>query len=134
MSSQPTDRSHPVTEFAGRLSTRLDQLAGVSTWTMRAAEQCAALKDLARAEAQLTALRLRVLAEAERSGATDEHAAATAADWVAVATRQTRIAARSDLKLAKALDQHPPLTTALGTGGANIAQALSLIHISEPTR
>src|SRR5680860_1438764 len=127
MSSQPADRSHPVSEFAGRLSTRLDQLAGVSTWTMRAAEQRAALKDLARAEAQLTTLRLRVLAEADRSGATDEHAAASAADWVAVTTRQTRIAARSDLKLAKALDQHPPLTTALGTGGANIAQARVII-------
>src|SRR5688500_17733572 len=106
MSSQPMDRAHPVAEFAGRLSARLDQLADVATWTMRPEEQWAALKDLAKAEAQLTALRLRVLGEADRSGATDARAAASAADWLAVETRQTRLAARSDQKLSKALEQH----------------------------
>ena len=127
MSSQPTGRSHPVRTFARQVSGRLDDLATVPTWSMAPAEQRDTLVDLARAEAQLTTLRQRVLAEAQRSGATDQHAAATAADWVAVTTRQTRIAARSDLKLAKALDQHPALTTALGTGGANIAQARVII-------
>ncbi len=117
------DRSHPVAEFAGRLCARLDQLAETSTWTMRPDEQRAALKDLAKAEAQLAAMRLRVLGEAERSGATDEQAAASAADWVAVETRQTRIAARSDLKLSKALDHHTLLAEALASGRANIAQA-----------
>ena len=71
MSSQLLDRSHPVAEFAGRLVARLDQLADVATWTMRPEEQRAALTDLAQAEAQLTAMRLRVLGEAERTGATD---------------------------------------------------------------
>jgi len=127
MSSQLIDRSHPVTEFAGRLSTRLDQLAGAATWTMRPEEQQTALKDLAKAETQLTTLRLRVLGEADRSGATDEHAAASAADWVAVETRQTRIAARSDLNLAKALEKLPALAAALGAGRANVAQARVII-------
>ena len=71
MSSQLMDRSHPVAEFAGRCCARLDQLADVATWTMRPEEQRAALKDLAKAEAQLPAMRLGVLGEAERSGATD---------------------------------------------------------------
>jgi hypothetical protein len=54
MSSQLPDRSHPVIEFAGRLSARLDQPADISTWTMRPEEQRQALKDLAKAETQLT--------------------------------------------------------------------------------
>ena len=72
-------------------------------------------------------MRLKVLGEAERSGATAAHAAATAADWVAVETRQTRIAARSDLNLSRALDQHTALANALGAGRANIAQARVIV-------
>ena len=127
MSSQLLDRSHPVADFAGRLSARLDQLADVATWTMRPEEQCTALTDLAKAEAQLSALRLRVLGEAERSGATTAQAAASAADWVAVETQQTRIAARSDLKLSNALEAHPAINAALGAGRANIAQARAIV-------
>ena len=127
MSSQLLDRSHPVADFAGRLSARLDQLAEVAAWTMRPEEQRAVLTDLAKAEAQLVALRLQVLAEAERSGATDEQAAASAADWLAVETNQTRIAARSDLKLSKALEAQPVLAEALAAGRANIAQARAIV-------
>ena len=123
------DRAHPVAEFAGRLSAGLDELADVATWTMSPAEQRAALKDLAKAEAQLTAMRLRVLGEAERSGATDAQAAASAADWLAVEMRQTRLAARSDQKLTKALEQHQQLATALGAGRANVAQARAIVKV-----
>ncbi len=127
MSSRLLDRSHPVTEFATRCSARLDQLTDVATWTMRPEEQRQALTDLAQVEAQLAALRLRVLGEAERCGATAADGAATAADWVAGQTRQTRIAARSDLNLSQALDQHPCLGAAMATGRVNLAQARTII-------
>ncbi len=128
MSNQQLDRSHPVNEFAKACSTRLDQLADISTWTMRPEQQREALVDLAKVETQIAAMRLKVLAEAERSGATAAHAAATAADWVAVKTRQTRIAARSDLNLSRALDQHTALAAALGAGRANVAQARVIVQ------
>ena len=80
-----------------------------------------------RAEAQLAALRLRVLAEAERSGAGGERGAPSAADWVAIETRQTRISARSDLKLANVLDDHPLVSDGLGAGEVNTAQARAII-------
>ena len=70
------------------------------------------LRELAKADAQLAALHLRVLAEAERSGAGHGAAAASVADWVAIETRQTRISARSDLKLAQALEQYAVLAPA----------------------
>ena len=59
MSNQQLDRSHPVNEFATACSARLDQLADVSTWTMRPEEQRAALLDLAKVEAQIAAFSLK---------------------------------------------------------------------------
>ena len=70
MSSQPIDRTHPVAVFVARAGARLEELASFPLWSMRPAEQRATLAGLARARAQLDALYLRVLAEAERSGAT----------------------------------------------------------------
>ena len=101
MTSQPLDRIHPVAEFAHRLSGRLDELATTPVWSMAPAEQRDALRDLAKARAQLDALSLRVLAEADRSGATDTEAAASAAAWLAVETQQVQPAVRADLKLAQ---------------------------------
>src|SRR4051812_23595814 len=103
MSSEPINpdpQGHAVVEFAHRLGTRLDELAAVPVWSMTVPQQREALRALARGQAQLAALQLRLLAQAERDGVGDERAAASAADWVAIETRQTRISARSDLKLA----------------------------------
>ena len=95
---------------------------------MTPAEQREALQGRwRRAEAQVSALRLRVLAEAERSGAGTERAAASVADWVAIETRQTRISARSDLKLAQALEAHPTLSSGLESGAVNLAQARVIV-------
>ena len=126
MSSQPTDtvtRVHPVADFAVRASARLDELASVPVWSMTPEEQRQSLVELARVENKLAALKLQVLAEADRSGATDEAGAQDAAAWVAVETRQTRREAKSDLKLAKNLDAHPVLAQAMETGRVNPAQA-----------
>ncbi len=127
MSSQLLDH-HPVTAFAGRLVARLDEVAGVATWSMTPAEQRTALVDLARAKAQLAALELRVLAEADRAGAGDITAAASAADWVAIETRQTRPVVRADLKLAQALERLEVLGAAMGTGAVNPAQARAIVR------
>ncbi len=128
MSSQSVDRIHPVTDFAHRLSARLEDLARTPVWSMTPTEQRDSLIELTRAEAQLAALRLRVLAEADRSGATQDRGACSAADYVAVETRQTRIAARSDLKLARALDTHRVLDAAMSEGRVNTAQARAIVN------
>ena len=59
MSAEPI-ATHPVVEFAHALTTRLDQLASRPVWSMSLADQRDALRELARGEAQLAALRLRV--------------------------------------------------------------------------
>src|SRR6478735_8986419 len=103
MSSQPVDHLHPVTDFAHRLSERLDSIANIALWSMPPEQQRDALTTLTRAQAQLDALKLRLLAEADRSDATPETGAGNAADWLAVESRQVRRDARSDLRLAQAV-------------------------------
>ena len=57
-----------------------------------------------------------MLAEADRSGATTETGAGNAADWLAVESRQVRRDARSDLRLAQALDRYDVLSAAMSRG------------------
>jgi len=126
MSSEPILTGHPVLRFARQLTQRLDGVAVSPVWSMTPEEQREALRELARAEAQLAALRLRVLAEADRSGAGGERGAPSAADWMAIETRRTRISARSDLKLAAAVEHYPVLSAGMGAGVVNLAQARAI--------
>jgi hypothetical protein len=126
--SQSTRRTHPVHAFAHQLIGRLDDLAATPVWSMQPQERRESLIDLAHAEAQLTALRLRVLAEADSAGDTDDTAACTIADWVAVETRQVRRDARSDLNLARKVEQHADLGAAMAAGAVNADQARVIVR------
>ena len=126
MSSQPVDRVHPVLDFAQRASARLTELASVPVWSVRDVEHRETLVALARAGNQLDALRLRVLAEADRSGATDAVGAGSAADWVAVATRQVRTEARAELRLARGFEDYAVLAAGCEAGEVNLAQARAI--------
>jgi hypothetical protein len=127
MESQPGDHPHPVVEFAQRPSERLGSLSRVPLLSMTAAEKRDALRTLASGEAQLQALRLRVPAEAEQSLATVESGAASAADWLAVETREVRRDARSALRLAERLERHVLLSEAMGEGRVNVPQARAIV-------
>ena len=117
---------HPLVEFGGRLLARLGELTSSSArpvWSLTAAESRQVLVDLATASTQLEALRLGVLAEADRSGATGAEASASAAEWVAVATRQRRTHARADLALARSLEGHRRVAAGMAAGVVNPDQA-----------
>src|SRR6478735_6563000 len=127
MSSQPVDHLHPVVDFAHRLHERLDSVARVPLWSMTEEQQRDALTTLTHAQAQLDALKLRLLAEADRSGATTQTGAGTAADWIAVETRTVRRDARSDLRLAQAIERHDVLSAAMSDGRVSTAQARAIV-------
>jgi hypothetical protein len=116
-----------VVDFGERLIARLDDLAEVPLLAMTPGDKRRALTTLAQGRAQLDALALRLLADAEHTEATVESGAATAADWLAIETRQVRRDARSDLKLALALDQHELLAAGMATGQVNLAQARAIV-------
>ncbi len=53
--------------------------------------------------------------------------AGTAADWVAVETRQVRREARADLRLAENLEKHEVLAAAMAAGRVNLAQGRAIV-------
>ena len=120
-------QQHPVTDCARRIGEDLDGVGEVPLLSMSPEETRQALVDLARHEAQLSALRLRLLAHAEHSEATVQTGAPTAADWVAVETRQVRRDARSDLRHAQRLEHHDVLSTAMAHGQVNLAQSRAIV-------
>ena len=127
MSSEPVEHLHPVLDFAQRLTSRLDSLADVPLMSMRPEDKRAALVTLARGRAQLDALALRLLADAERSEATVESGAGSAAHWVATETRQVRREARADLRLAQQVEKHQVLAAAMAVGRVNLAQGRAIV-------
>ncbi len=120
-------QQHPVTDCARQLLGLSDGVAEVPLLSMPPEETRQALVDLARHEAQLSALRLRLLAHAEQTEATIASGAPTAADWVAVQTRQVRRDARSDLRHAQRLEHHDVLSEAMAHGQVNLAQSRAIV-------
>ena len=58
-----------------------------------------------------------------------ESGAGTAADWVAVETRQVRREARADLRLAENLETHQVLAAAMAAGRVNVAQGRAIVGV-----
>jgi len=120
---------HPITEFATRLHARFDELADAPTWSMTPDEQRAALVQLTQCLARLEELRLRVLAEADRSDVGAESAAASTGAWLAVQTRQPRGRAHQDVRLAVAMSEECTATRdALANGAVDVEQARVIVR------
>lgn len=131
MSSQQVDHRHPVVDFADRLAARLDSLAGVPLLSMTSDEQREVLVSVARSRAQLEALHLRLLAQAEESEATVESGAGSAADWMTIEIRQVRRDARADLRLAERLEHRDVLSAAMAAGEVDVAQSRAIVAALE---
>ena len=71
--------THAVAAFADRLNSRLDDLVETPLLSMTPEEKRQGLVDFARAEAKLAALKLRLLADADTTGACLDSGAANAA-------------------------------------------------------
>ena len=89
-------------------------------------DQRGVLTLLAKCHAQVENLQLRLLVQAEQSEATTDSGAPTAADWLAIETRQVRREARSDLRLAARLEEHQVLSAAMAQGRVNVAQGRAI--------
>ena len=124
--------AHPVAGFVARLRGRLDELVDPArtrpVWAMTEGELRYVLTELATATAQLESVRLQVLAEADRTGATGAEASATAAEWVAHETRQRRAHARSDLNLAQSLESYSHVGRGMAAGVVNPDQARVIVR------
>lgn len=122
-----SDTRHPVLLAARALSDAVAGAAPFDPIHMTPAEKAAALCALTRAEAQVAALRLRVMAAAddlaERDGARD------VAAWLVTEDQVDYASMRADQELAIAVDRRwSVLGQALGTGSVSVAQARVIAH------
>jgi hypothetical protein len=126
----PTD--HPIAWFTAQVHGVLDRLADTPAWSLTPEEQRSVLAGLARAEARIHEVRLRVLAAADAADAGADAGATSTAAWVAHETRQVRSAAHADVHLARELAATCPTTRqALGEGRVNAAQARVIVRAME---
>ena len=120
--STTVGRVHPVLACADTIGTALKETADVPVTFMEPADKRVALLALIRLEAQLTALKLRVMAVSD-----DVALAEGARDVGALMTHETRTDSatnRRDLALATALDRRwAHVADALTRGDINVAQA-----------
>jgi len=119
--------AHPVLACADAIEAALKESADVQVMFMDPGDKRAALLRLARIDAQLAALRLRVMAVSDdvalAEGARDVAALLTQHSLTDFATN------RRDLALAEALDRRWTLVAeALGQGDLNVAQARVITH------
>ncbi|QWZ09469.1 HNH endonuclease [Nocardioides panacis] len=123
------DQAHPIARFSGRLHRVLDGLAEAPAWSMTPDEQRTVVVGLARAEARLAELRLRVLAAADRNDVAADSAATSTGAWLAQVTRRSRGAAHAEVALAVALDTGFSVTRdALAAGRVDVAQAAVIVR------
>src|SRR3954454_18057558 len=119
---------HPIVWFGARVHEVLEDLAGSAAWSMTAHEQRQALVELARAEARIGELRLRLLSAADRNDIAADCAATCTSAWLAVHTGTTRARAHAEVRLAPALDGAFAHTRhALAAGRLNQVQARVIV-------
>src|SRR6478735_3926580 len=121
---------HPVLACADSMETALKETCGVEVTFMRPDEKRAALLQLSRVEARLSALRLRLMAVSD-DVALDDGARDIAA-WITHETRSDGGSNRRDLALAEALDgRWRAVASAFAAGDVNLAQARVIAHALE---
>jgi hypothetical protein len=120
---------HRVLAAVEWIGSSLDRVAEVPAWAMSSAEQRETLVALARTEARLAELRLRVLAAADTGDVGAEVGATSTAAWLADATGRTRAACSRDVRLAGALDSRFEATRrALAAGDIDTERAGVIVH------
>lgn len=108
---------------AARLLSELDALAAVDASELSAVEQAALLRVLARAEAKVCAIKLKLLSAAERSGAVRASGAADTGQWVAKMTNSDPSSAHREAGLAAGLTERRTTARALAEGALSAEHA-----------
>ncbi|MCL2612646.1 MAG: 13E12 repeat family protein, partial [Nocardioidaceae bacterium] len=117
---------HPLLDCAEHLEAELAAVADVPAVYLTAAEKAVALRAFARVEAELTELRLRVLAAA--GDLAEASACRDAGIWLAHETRTRPSTGRAELELATAIDtKHLKVGGGMRAGAVNVGQARVIV-------
>jgi hypothetical protein len=100
------------------------EVAGTPVWPLDAEQVTAALDELTAHEAEVAALRSRLIVQAEAVEASESM---STPNWLARRQRLTRPEAHRRSRLAKGLDAHPIVAAALTEARINQEQALAIV-------
>ncbi len=121
-----TGSGHPIPVAVARSAAEIRSVAQTPTWSLRPAEVRESLVALVRRRAMDDELEARLIRAGEANGAFDETGAASAAAWLAHATKMTHTEARRRTKLATTLDRHDPTREAMAAGQVLADQATAI--------
>jgi hypothetical protein len=105
-----------MTQAATAMLSSLDAVAEVDVAALSGHEQAELLRVLARVEAKVCAIKLRLLAAAEDAGTSRAGGAASTAQWVANLTNSDQAVAHREAGLAVGLGERPVTAKALSDG------------------
>jgi hypothetical protein len=115
--------STTITSPVGELHACLDRLVSVDPASLTDEEQAELVRELAGAEARVAALKLKVLAAAEKSQTARRAGAATTGQWAAKLSCDDGAEAQRQVALAGRLERRTATQQALATGQISTAKA-----------
>ncbi|MCW2753352.1 MAG: endonuclease [Marmoricola sp.] len=119
----------PITaDPVARVHADLDDLGRVDTDQLTACEQAAMLESMGRAEAKFAAIKLRVLASAERGRAAAAAGLASTGQWAAQATNADPVVAHRQVQLSARLEERTITQAALAAGRLSAEHAAVIVH------
>jgi hypothetical protein len=119
---------HPVATAAASVRAELVEVATAPLFAMDSAQTADTLADVEAGEAQLRALKSRLLVHAATLDAPADSGVASTANWLAHRNKLTRREAHRQTRLAKALDAHDLTRDALTQGRVNLEQAEAILR------
>lgn len=122
-------QEHPAARAARVVDDELASVGDVALWSMPEVEAAEVLVTLTRVRSRLDAFLLRVLHHAEAVGVGSDSGARSAAAWWAHETRATRAEAARLTRMARALEDHGSVATALGAGEVRTDQARVVVDV-----
>ena len=126
------DPRHRVAAFVASTHADLDDLAGVSVWSMTPRETGPTLLALTRLKAQVAELELRLAQHAQASEVGLDQGATSTASWWSHHTNLTRGEAHRLTRLASRLSEaHEPVRRALAVGEVLADQAAVIVDAIE---
>ncbi len=123
-----TQHPHPVARAVASTRAELAEVATTPLWSMDAAQTAATLAEVEAGEAQLRALKSRLLTHAETVDLPARSGAASTANWLAHRQRLTRREAHRQTRFAQALETHDHTRSALAEGRVNLEQAEAILR------
>ena len=125
----PDASAHPVHRAVAGVAAGLSEALDLPVWSIGAAETGQVLREVFAAEAQLSALKLALIAHADTGVDVPAHDAATSmAAWLRIHARIAPGEARKLVRLAHALADHAPTQDALAAGAIPTASAAVIVH------